>query len=52
MPFVCLTTVNDLDEELLDAMKDANCDMIRFGVESASENIRKKIIIIFDEIEF
>ncbi len=44
LPFVCLTTVNDLDEELLDAMKDANCDMIRFGVESASENIRKKII--------
>lgn len=44
VPFVCLTTVNDVDYELLELMKSANCDMIRFGVESASERIRKNII--------
>ena len=31
LPFVCLTTINDLDEDLIKAMKKANCDMIRFG---------------------
>lgn len=44
LPFVCLTTINDLDEELIRAMKKANCDMIRFGVETATSRIRKKII--------
>lgn len=44
VPFVCLTTINDLDEELISIMKKANCDMIRFGVESATEHIRKNII--------
>lgn len=44
VPFVCLTTVNDVDEELIQLMKKANCDMIRFGVESATPRIRKNII--------
>lgn len=44
LPFVCLTTINDLDQELIQCMKDANCDMIRFGVEAASERIRKNVI--------
>lgn len=44
VPFICLTTVNDLDEELIKLMSEAGCDMIRFGVESATDRIRKNII--------
>ena len=44
LPFVCLTTINDVDDELLELMKKANCDLIRFGVESTTERICKNII--------
>jgi len=44
LPFICLTTVNSLDEEIISFMADAGCDMIRFGVESASPRIRKELI--------
>ncbi len=44
LPFVCLTTINDVDDELLQLMKEANCDLIRFGIESTSERICKNII--------
>lgn len=44
LPFVCLTTVNDVDDELLELMKDANCDLVRFGVESTTDRICKNII--------
>ena len=44
LPFVCLTTVNDVDIELLRLMKEAKCDLIRFGIESTSERICKNII--------
>ena len=43
-PFVCLTTINDVDDELLELMKSANCDLIRFGVESTTPRICKTII--------
>jgi radical SAM superfamily enzyme YgiQ (UPF0313 family) len=43
-PFVCNTTVLDVDEEMLDAMKDANCDLVRFGVETATDRIKKKVL--------
>ena len=44
LPFVCLTTINDVDDDLLQVMKEANCDLIRFGIESTSDRICKKII--------
>ena len=44
LPFVCLTTINDVDDELLRLMKEAGCDLIRFGIESTSERICKNII--------
>ncbi len=44
LPFVCLTTVNNVDDDLLKAMKDANCDLVRFGIESTTEHICKEII--------
>jgi radical SAM superfamily enzyme YgiQ (UPF0313 family) len=44
MPFVCNTTVLDVDEEMLDAMKEANCDLVRFGVETATPRIKKNVL--------
>src|SRR5687767_6120669 len=44
MPFVCNTTVLDVDEEMLDAMKEANCDLVRFGVETATPRIKKQVL--------
>ena len=44
MPFVCLTTVNDVDDDLLELMKEANCNLVRFGIESTSKRICKNII--------
>jgi radical SAM superfamily enzyme YgiQ (UPF0313 family) len=44
LPFVCNTTVLDVDREMLQAMKDANCDLVRFGVETATPRIKKTIL--------
>jgi len=43
-PFVCNTTVLDVDDEMLDAMKEANCDLVRFGVETATTRIKKQVL--------
>lgn len=44
IPFICNTTVLDVDREILTLMKDANCDLVRFGVETASDRIKKQIL--------
>lgn len=44
IPFVCNTTVLDVDREMLEIMKDANCDLVRFGVETATSRIKKEIL--------
>jgi len=44
VPLVCNTTVLDVDREMLEAMKDANCDLVRFGVETASSRIKQQIL--------
>ncbi|NIQ02567.1 MAG: radical SAM protein, partial [Nitrospinaceae bacterium] len=44
LPFVCNTTVLDVDKEILEAMARANCDLIRFGVETATERIRRHVL--------
>jgi len=43
-PFVCNTTVLDVDREMLEVMKDANCDLVRFGVETATGRIKKTVL--------
>lgn len=44
LPFVCNTTVLDVDREMLEVMKEANCDLVRFGVETATPRIKKQIL--------
>ncbi len=44
VPFVCNTTVLDVDREMLEVMKEANCDLVRFGVETATMRIKKTIL--------
>jgi radical SAM superfamily enzyme YgiQ (UPF0313 family) len=45
LPFVCNTTVLDVDQEVLELMKDANCDLVRFGVETATDRIKKNVML-------
>lgn len=44
MPFVVNGHVGLFDEERAQALADANCHMVKFGVESGSEKIRKQIM--------
>jgi anaerobic magnesium-protoporphyrin IX monomethyl ester cyclase len=44
LPWVCNTTVLDVDREILTLMKEAGCDLVRFGVESATDRVKKKIL--------
>jgi len=44
LPFVCLSTVIDVDYEILNLLKDSGCTLIRFGVETATERIKEHII--------
>lgn len=44
LPFVCNTTVLDVDREMLEVMKDTNCDLVRFGVETATPRIKKVVL--------
>jgi len=44
LPWVCNTTVLDVDREMLEVMKSSNCDLVRFGVETATPRIKKQIL--------
>jgi radical SAM superfamily enzyme YgiQ (UPF0313 family) len=44
IPFVCNTTVLDVDREMLAVMKDANCELVRFGVETATDRIKREVL--------
>ncbi|HEY1248838.1 MAG TPA: radical SAM protein [Nitrososphaera sp.] len=44
IPWVCNTTVLDVDREMLEVMKDANCDLVRFGVETATSRIKRDVL--------
>ncbi len=44
LPFTCLGRANELDEEIVRALKEANCLNIFFGIESGNERIRNKIL--------
>lgn len=49
LTWICSSRVNNVDDEMLDAMKGAGCHLIRFGVESGVQeildNVRKDITI-------
>jgi radical SAM superfamily enzyme YgiQ (UPF0313 family) len=44
IPFVCNTTVLDVDREMLEIMKEAGCDLVRFGVETATTRIKRQVL--------
>ena len=44
IPYVCNTTVLDVDREMLQVMKDTNCELVRFGVETATTRIKREIL--------
>lgn len=44
LPYVCNTTVLDVDREMLEIMKETGCDLVRFGVETATERIKQVIL--------
>lgn len=43
-PFICLATVNLLNEEIVKNLKEAGCYAVYFGIESGNEKIRKEIL--------
>src|SRR5262249_45726090 len=43
-PYVCNTTVLDVDREMLEIMKESNCDLVRFGLETATSRIKKDVL--------
>jgi len=44
MPYVCNTTVLDVDREMLETMKESGCDLVRFGVETATTRIKRQVL--------
>jgi radical SAM superfamily enzyme YgiQ (UPF0313 family) len=44
LPFVCNATVLDIDREMLEVMKESGCDLVRFGVETATDRIKTSIL--------
>ncbi len=49
LTWICSSRVNNVDPEMLEAMKESGCHMIRFGVESGVQeildNVRKNITV-------
>ena len=44
MPFVCNAHVQAFDEEAAQCLKDAGCQIVKFGLESGSERVRREIL--------
>jgi len=44
LPFVCNARVENLDEEVIKNLKQANCYALKIGIESGSTKIRKEIL--------
>jgi anaerobic magnesium-protoporphyrin IX monomethyl ester cyclase len=44
LPFQCNSRVDTADREVLQALKNANCDLICFGIESGNAFIRKNVL--------
>ena len=52
IPWWCNTRLENIDEELLDAMKEAHVDRIQFGIESGDYDYRKNTLLrkVSDEL--
>jgi radical SAM superfamily enzyme YgiQ (UPF0313 family) len=44
LPYVCNTAVLDVDREMLEIMKESGCDLVRFGVETATDRIKRIVL--------
>ncbi len=44
LPFSCLVRANELDEDIVTALKEANCINVFFGIETGNENLRNNIL--------
>lgn len=44
LPFTCLVRANELDEKVVQALKEANCQNIYFGIESGNEKYRNEVL--------
>lgn len=44
IPFYCNIRANIVDEEIISALKEANCYRVSFGIESGNETIRNEIL--------
>lgn len=44
LPWWCNTRLDDVDEEILSAMKESHCDRIQFGIESGNEKYRSEVL--------
>lgn len=42
--FICCSNVNEIDEDVVTLLDNAGCNMVKFGIESGSEEIRGKIL--------
>lgn len=55
IPFYCNVRANLVDEDIVSALKEANCYRVSFGVESGNEAIRNKILakgVTDDQIKY
>ena len=44
IPFMANTRFNCLDEETIHFLKEANCVLLRLGIESGNDFVRKKLL--------
>ncbi|MBW1810281.1 MAG: radical SAM protein [Deltaproteobacteria bacterium] len=44
LPFICNAIAGQIDAEMAQQLADAGCYMVKFGVESGSERVRKEIL--------
>ena len=44
LPFICNARADQVDEELLSAMKESGCTGVKIGIESQDEEIRNKVL--------
>lgn len=44
LPFTCLTRGNELDDEVVAALKEANCINVFFGIETGNEKYRNEVL--------
>ncbi len=44
LPFTCLCRANELNEEVVKKMKEANCASTTFGIETGNEELRNKVL--------